>query len=110
MTAEPKKNHAFVCWKDEFGNTIAVSNTYTFRVGESDMTYTAVFERIENTPTPVPETTTTTTKAPPPETTTEAPTTTESTTEAPPPPPPPETSADTQPNEPDPNQQPDQGE
>ena len=74
------------------------------------MTYTAVFERIENTPTPVPETTTTTTKAPPPETTTEAPTTTESTTEAPPPPPPPETSADTQPNEPDPNQQPDQGE
>ena len=103
LTAEPKKNHAFVCWKDEFGNTIAVSNTYTFRVGENDSTYTAVFERIENTPTPVPETTTTTTtKAPPPETTTEAPPP-ETTTEAPPPPP--ETSAETPPPEPDPNQQ-----
>ena len=52
LTATPASGFKFDCWLDQFGNQIAVSNTYTFIVKEST-TYTAVFSPLPtNTPIP----------------------------------------------------------
>ena len=76
LTATPATGFKFDCWQDQYGNTLAVSTTYTFVVKEST-TFTAVFSPLPTStpmPTPTPE--------PPPPTDTPVPTP----TEAPPPP------------------------
>ncbi len=52
LTATPATGFKFDCWLDAYGNTLAVSATYTFVVKES-MTFTAVFAALP-TPTPTP--------------------------------------------------------
>ncbi len=54
LTATPASGFKFDCWLDQFGNQIALSNTYTFVVKEST-TFTAVFSPLP-TNTPVPPT------------------------------------------------------
>ena len=54
LTATPASGYKFDCWLDQFGNQIALSNTYTFVVKEST-TFTAVFSPLP-TNTPVPPT------------------------------------------------------
>lgn len=60
LTATPATGFVFECWLDQYGNTLAISNTYTFTVKEST-SFTAVFAPLPtstpvptNTPTPVP--------------------------------------------------------
>ena len=60
LTATPASGFVFECWLDQYGNTLAISNTYTFTVKEST-SFTAVFAPLPsatpmptNTPTPVP--------------------------------------------------------
>lgn len=75
LTATPATGYVFDCWLDQYGNTLAVSNTYTFVVKEST-SFTAVFAPLPTatpvpaTPTPVPPTNTpvppTDTPVPPP--------------------------------------------
>lgn len=57
LTATPASGFMFDCWLDEFGNTLAVSSTYTFVVKEST-TFTAVFAPLP-TATPAPTATNT---------------------------------------------------
>ena len=63
LTATPATGFVFECWLDQYGNTLAVSNTYTFVVREST-SFTAVFTPLPTatpvpaTPTPVPPTNT----------------------------------------------------
>ena len=54
LTAAPASGYTFDCWLDQYGNQIAVSNTYTFVVKEST-TFTAVFKSVPNNTTPPPE-------------------------------------------------------
>ena len=54
LTATPASGYTFDCWLDQYGNQIAVSNTYTFVVKEST-TFTAVFKSVPNNTTPPPE-------------------------------------------------------
>lgn len=70
LTATPATGFKFDCWQDQYGNTLAVSTTYTFVVKEST-TFTAVFSPLP-TNTPVP--TATPTPEPPPPTDTPVPT------------------------------------
>ena len=70
LTATPATGFKFDCWQDQYGNTLAVSTTYTFVVKEST-TFTAVFSPMP-TNTPVP--TATPTPEPPPPTDTPVPT------------------------------------
>ena len=54
LTATPASGFVFECWLDQYGNTLAISNTYTFTVKEST-SFTAVFAPLPTaTPTPVP--------------------------------------------------------
>ena len=53
LTATPSSGYKFDCWLDEYGNQIAVSNTYTFVVKESTV-YTAVFSQLPKNLTPFP--------------------------------------------------------
>ncbi len=75
LTATPATGYVFECWLDQYGNTLAVSNTYTFVVREST-SFTAVFAPLPTatpvpaTPTPVPPTNT---PVPPPPTDTPVP-------------------------------------
>ncbi len=69
LTATPATGFKFDCWQDQYGNTLAVSTTYTFVVKEST-TFTAVFSPLP-TNTPVP--TATPTPEPPPPTDTPVP-------------------------------------
>ena len=57
LTATPATGFMFDCWLDEYGNTLAVSPTYTFVVKEST-SFTAVFAPLP-TATPVPTATNT---------------------------------------------------
>ena len=69
LTATPATGFKFDCWQDQYGNTLAVSTTYTFVVKEST-TFTAVFSPL---PTNTPAPTATPTPEPPPPTDTPAP-------------------------------------
>ena len=57
LTATPASGYRFDCWfdcwLDQYGNQVAVSNTYTFVVREST-TYTAVFVAAPKNNTPAP--------------------------------------------------------
>ena len=70
LTATPATGFKFDCWQDQYGNTLAVSTTYTFVVKEST-TFTAVFSPL---PTNTPAPTATPTPEPPPPTDTPVPT------------------------------------
>jgi serine/threonine-protein kinase len=70
LTATPATGFKFDCWQDQYGNTLAVSTTYTFVVKEST-TFTAVFSPL---PTNTPAPTATPTPEPPPRTDTPVPT------------------------------------
>ncbi|MBR2598293.1 MAG: PASTA domain-containing protein, partial [Clostridiales bacterium] len=70
LTATPATGFKFDCWQDQYGNTLAVSTTYTFVVKEST-TFTAVFSPL---PTNTPAPTATPTPEPPPPTNTPVPT------------------------------------
>ena len=87
LTATPATGFKFDCWQDQYGNTLAVSTTYTFVVKEST-TFTAVFSPL---PTNTPAPTATPTPEPPPPTDTPVPE---------PPQPGPETPDPNQPNPP----------
>ena len=63
LTATPAAGFVFECWLDSYGNTLAVSNTYTFVVKEST-SFTAVFVPLP-TATPVPPPTDTPVPPPP---------------------------------------------
>ena len=93
LTATPATGFKFDCWQDQYGNTLAVSTTYTFVVKEST-TFTAVFSPL---PTNTPAPTATPTPEPPPPTDTPVPTPTEA-----PPPPGPENPDPNQPQNPNP--------
>ena len=69
LTATPATGFKFDCWQDQYGNTLAVSTTYTFVVKEST-TFTAVFSPL---PTNTPAPTATPTPEPPPPTDTPVP-------------------------------------
>ena len=43
LTATPKDGYAFSCWKKD-GSQVSTANPYTFPVGNTNATYTAVFE------------------------------------------------------------------
>ena len=91
LTATPATGFKFDCWQDQYGNTLAVSTTYTFVVKEST-TFTAVFSPL---PTNTPAPTATPTPEPPPPTDTPVPT-------PEPPPPGPENPDPNQPQNPNP--------
>ncbi len=63
LTATPASGFKFDCWLDQYGNQIALSNTYTFVVKEST-TFTAVFSALP-TNTPIPTESTPPTPVPP---------------------------------------------